>query len=128
MVSRVALLWFALVVAACDTGGAPAKPAPKDTLRPHDDTSHDENHYYVAVGKKAFDPPTLEVEADREIILLFDRRPDTSCSRLVLKLPDGPRTVELASARPTEVHVRLESGAYAYTCISGTMRGTIKAN
>lgn len=117
---------FALVVIAACSGRSTRQP-PADDARLHDDRSHDENHYYVAVTRTRLDPPTLTVPHDRDVILLFDRRADAECAAIRIELGAG-RVIEqpLVQARPLEVHARFDiGGPHAYRCTSGTLKGTI---
>lgn len=118
---------LALVVLAGCSGRSTRQQPAADDARRHDDRSHDENHYYVAVTRTRLDPPTLTVPHDQDVILLFDRRPDAECAAIRVELGPG-RVIEqaLTQARPLEVHARFDiGGPYAYRCTSGPLNGTI---
>lgn len=93
----------------------------------HDKRTHDENHFYVAVGPERFEPETLSVPAGKEVILLFDRRPGSACTGITLEGEDGsPVERVFSGTTPLEIHVRLERrGNHRYRCAAGTVQGTI---
>lgn len=124
--SRQCLLALCVVLAGCGDRSSRRKP-PIDDARPHSDRSHDENHYYVAVTRTGLDPASLAVPRDQDVILLFDRRLDATCTGIRIEMSAG-RVVEqaLSRERPVEVHVRFDTtGPHAYRCITGTPIGTI---
>ena len=129
MTSRSAVAALAcLMFVACGKGRGTQSHVTRDAPRPHDETSHDEIHYFVAVTDTGFEPATLEVPLERDIIVLFVRHADSPCERVVIEPFGGAtRTVQLVKGNPTEVHVRFGGGG-TYTCESGsgTRVGTFK--
>lgn len=126
--SHLAALACLTSLVACGKGRGRQPQVTRDASRPHDETSHNENHYFVAVTATGFEPTTLEVPLDRDVIVLFVRHADSPCERVVLEQFGGTmRTVELVKGSPTEVHVRFGGGG-TYTCESGsgTRVGTFK--
>lgn len=126
--SHLAVLACLTLLVACGTGSGRQPKVTRDAPRPHDETSHDEIHYLVVVTATGFEPTTLEVPLDRDIIVLFVRHTDSPCERVEVQQFGGPtRTVELVKGSPTEVHVRFGGGG-TYTCESrsGTRVGTFK--
>lgn len=126
--TRAAALWIALAT-ACGQAHRQPRVVRDDAPRPHDETAHDEIHYFVAVTDKGFEPAVLEVPLEKDIILLFVRRPESPCEAIVVEPFGAPsRTVPLTRGQPVEVHVRFGGGG-TYSCDFGSAKwlGTFKA-
>lgn len=119
------MLWVSLLLISCKASDR--QPSSEDRTPVHDKRTHDENHFYVAVGAERFEPETLSIPAGKDVILLFDRRPGSPCTGITLDGEDGtPVERAFSGATPLEIHVRLERpGKHRYRCATGTLQGTI---
>lgn len=122
---RWCFLWVSLLLSSCKSSERRATPEAR--AQTHDLRGHDENHFYVAVGAERFDPETLSVPAGKDVILLFDRRPGSTCAGIALQSEDGsPLERPFSGTAALEIHVRLERrGIHPYRCTSGAPKGTI---
>lgn len=122
---RCRSLWVLLLFSSCKNSERRATPEAGSQV--HDQRSHDENHFYVAVGTDRFEPEMLSVPAGKEVILLFDRRPGSACAGITLQGEDGsPLERPFSGTTALEIHVRLERrGIHPYGCTSGSPKGSI---
>ena len=96
---------------------------------PHDETAHDENHYYLAVTTRGFEPSTLTVPLDKPLVLLVDRKRDAVCDSLIIDLGVGNKIERaLPRDRPVEIHLELRrAGNHTLACRTSPLRGLLRA-
>lgn len=79
----------------------------------------------TVVVEGAYNPNTIKAKVGVPLIIIFDRREDSGCSKKVL-IPDFEITKELSDFGKTEIHFTPDkTGEFGFSCEMGMYQGKL---